>query len=161
MKSEILIRPFAEADRSALEVIAAEIVEDGTVFPFTDVAGVLRYWGEPGAAVFVATADDVVVGSYTLQPNQADRGSHVANAGYMVSEAYRNQGIGEKLGLHSIETARSHGYLAMQFSYVVSTNRSAVRLWERLGFEILAEVPESFRHPHKGLVGMFIMHRAL
>ena len=161
MKSEIVIRPFAEEDRSAIEVIAAEIVEDGTVFPFEDVAGAMRYWEAPKGAIYVATADDVVVGSYTLQPNQADRGAHVANAGYMVSEAYRNQGIGEKLGAHSIETARQFGYLAMQFNYVVGTNRSAVRLWERLGFDILAEVPEGFRHPQKGLVSVFIMHRTL
>ncbi len=161
MKFETEIRVGTAEDRPALEVMAAEIIADGTLFPFEDVAGVMRYWNAPKAAVFVACMDGTVVGSYTLQPNQADRGSHVANAGYMVSEAYRGQGLGEELGKHSIEIARQFGYLAMQFNYVVGTNRSAVELWERLGFETLAQVPEAFRHPQKGFVAVHIMHRAL
>jgi ribosomal protein S18 acetylase RimI-like enzyme len=44
---------------------------------------------------------------------------------------------------------------------VVETNEHAVRLWESLGFKILATVPEAFRHPERGVVGLHIMHRFL
>ncbi|MGO1240668.1 MAG: GNAT family N-acetyltransferase, partial [Cellulosimicrobium funkei] len=44
---------------------------------------------------------------------------------------------------------------------VVETNERAVRLWESLGFTILATVPEAFDHPVHGLVGLHVMHRTL
>jgi ribosomal protein S18 acetylase RimI-like enzyme len=53
------------------------------------------------------------------------------------------------------------GYAAMQFNAVVETNAPAIRLWESLGFTILGTVPEAFRHPARGLVGLHIMHRFL
>lgn len=49
----------------------------------------------------------------------------------------------------------------MQFNAVVETNTAAVNLWRSLGFETLATVPEAFRHPSRGLVGLHIMHRKL
>jgi hypothetical protein len=57
--------------------------------------------------------------------------------------------------------ARAHGYRAMQFNAVVETNERAVARWKNLGFEILATVPEAFRHPDRGYVGMHIMYRTL
>jgi hypothetical protein len=35
----------------------------------------------------------------------------------------------------------------MQFNAVLETSERTVRLWESLGFMILATVPEGFRHP--------------
>jgi ribosomal protein S18 acetylase RimI-like enzyme len=49
----------------------------------------------------------------------------------------------------------------MQFNAVVETNVAAVALWRSLGFEVLATVPEAFRHPTGGLVGLHVMHRRL
>jgi hypothetical protein len=44
---------------------------------------------------------------------------------------------------------------------VVETNARAVHLWQSLGFSVLATVPEGFRHPEHGYVGLHIMYRAL
>jgi ribosomal protein S18 acetylase RimI-like enzyme len=49
----------------------------------------------------------------------------------------------------------------MQFNAVVESNTNAVRLWRSLGFEILTTVPEAFRHPRDGYVGLHIMWRRL
>ena len=49
----------------------------------------------------------------------------------------------------------------MQFNAVVETNIMAVALWRSLGFEVLGTLPEGFRHPTKGYVGLHIMHRRL
>ena len=43
----------------------------------------------------------------------------------------------------------------------MNTRNLAVRLWASLGFTILATVPEAFRHPDRGFVGLHIMHRFL
>jgi hypothetical protein len=49
----------------------------------------------------------------------------------------------------------------MQFNAVVETNATAVRLWQALGFQILATVPDAFDHRRHGLVGLHIMYRRL
>jgi ribosomal protein S18 acetylase RimI-like enzyme len=49
----------------------------------------------------------------------------------------------------------------MQFNFVVSTNESAIRLWQRLGFEIVGTLPGAFRHADKGFVDALVMFRSL
>jgi ribosomal protein S18 acetylase RimI-like enzyme len=39
---------------------------------------------------------------------------------------------------HCLHEARRLGFHAMQFNYVISTNTAAIRLWQDLGFEIVA-----------------------
>src|SRR6266540_226570 len=68
---------------------------------------------------------------------------------------------GRAVGEHVVEQARVDGYRAMVFNAVVETNTRAVALWRSLGFEILATIPEGFRHPEKGYVGLCVMHRRL
>ena len=68
------------------------------------------------------------------------------------------------MGHHSLQEAQQQGYLAMQFNMVVSTNSTAVRLWERLGFERIGTVPKCYRLGEPGketLVDAFVMHRFL
>ena len=43
----------------------------------------------------------------------------------------------------------------------ISTNESAVRLWQRLGFRIVGTLPDAFRHSQKGLVDAYVMFRSL
>jgi ribosomal protein S18 acetylase RimI-like enzyme len=49
----------------------------------------------------------------------------------------------------------------MQFNFVISTNESAVHLWQRLGFKIVGTLPGAFRHARKGLVDAYVMFRSL
>jgi GNAT superfamily N-acetyltransferase len=117
--------------------------------------------GKPGGRVLVAVDDGAVVGTAELHPNQPAAGSHVANAGFMVSPTAVGRGVGRALARRVLEVAAEDGYAAMQFNAVVETNEHAVRLWESLGFTILTTVPEAFRHPDRGFVGLHIMHRFL
>ncbi len=65
------------------------------------------------------------------------------------------------LVLHSLEQARSEGYLAMQFNYVVGSNAPAVELYRKLGFAIVGTLPKAFRHLELGLVDAYVMFRSL
>jgi ribosomal protein S18 acetylase RimI-like enzyme len=47
----------------------------------------------------------------------------------------------------------------MQFNAVAQSNVRAVRLWQSLGMEIVATIPEGFHHPADGYVGLHIMYR--
>ena len=42
-----------------------------------------------------------------------------------------------------------------------ATHQAAIRLWERLGFHVIGEVPGAFRHPELGFVSTLVMHRDL
>ena len=85
----------------------------------------------------------------------------VANAGYMVHPAHNDKGIGRQMCLFSLDEARRLGYRAMQFNMVVKTNERAVRLWQSLGFNIIAELPDAFRHATLGFVNAYVMHQSL
>ena len=41
------------------------------------------------------------------------------------------------------------------------TGQGAVRLWQKLGFEIIGEIPEAFNHHQFGLTNAYIMYRKL
>ena len=120
-------------------------------------------WTAAPRAVFVA-ADDTghaLLGTYFIKPNFDGPGAHVCNAGYVVAERARGQGVAARLCEHSQAQARERGFLAMQYNLVVSTNQVAVRVWQRMGFQIVGTVPDAFRHPRLGLVDTFVMHKKL
>lgn len=100
-------------------------------------------------------------GSFYLKPNQPDLGAHVCNAGYMVSAAAKGKGIGRQMAEFSLVEAKRLGFHAMQFNFVVKSNETAVRLWLSLGFEVIGEIPEAFRHKKNGLTNALIMYRKL
>jgi GNAT superfamily N-acetyltransferase len=104
---------------------------------------------------------DIDEGTAELEPNHGGPAAHVATASFMVDPAHARRGAGRALGERVLEQARADGYRAMQFNAVVETNTPAVSLWRSLGFEVLATVPEAFRHPRAGYVGLHIMYRAL
>jgi ribosomal protein S18 acetylase RimI-like enzyme len=77
----------------------------------------------------------------------------------VVDPAHRGQRVGRLLCEDALDWARMAGYRAMQFNAVAESNTRAVALYKSLGFEVLATVPEGFRHPSQGYVGLLIMHR--
>jgi len=79
----------------------------------------------------------------------------------MVSDKARGLGVGKALGNHSIEFAKSQGFIGMQFNFVVSTNEPAIRLWQSLGFKIIGTTPRGFKHQKLGYVDTYAMYREL
>jgi len=81
--------------------------------------------------------------------------------GYMVAADARGQGIASAMCEHSMEEARRTGFTAMQYNYVVASNTTAVKLWQRHGFAIVGTVPRAFRHATLGPRDIHVMHRFL
>ena len=159
------IRDAVDADWAAVWGFLQQIVAAGDTYcwpPDTSEEAARTWWmSKPGGRVLVAVDDGAVVGTAELHPNQPAAGSHVANAGFMVSPTAAGRGVGRALAHRVLEVAAEDGYAAMQFNAVAETNELAVSLWESLGFTILDTVPEAFRHPDRGFVGLHIMHRFL
>jgi ribosomal protein S18 acetylase RimI-like enzyme len=158
------IREAREADDPAIWRILEPVIRDGTTYALppdmTEKDG-LRYWRAPAHEVFVADSQGDLVGTYFMQPNQAGAGAHVANCGYVTAPWAAGRGIARAMCAHSLDHARSRGYRAMQFNFVVSTNERAVRLWQDLGFEIVGRLPGAFLHQRHGYVDAFVMYRHL
>jgi ribosomal protein S18 acetylase RimI-like enzyme len=121
----------------------------------------LAYWFSDGHEVFVADDDGRIIGTYFLQANQKGGGRHVANCGYITAAAASGKGIARQMCSHSLEYAKSRGFRAMQFNFVVKSNERAVRLWESLGFAIVGTLPEAFLHPAHGYTDAYVMFRKL
>ena len=159
------IRDVVDSDWAAVWGFMQQILAAGDTYcwPTDTSEEAARAWwmDKPGGRVLVAVDGRAVVGTAELHPNQPAAGSHVANAGFMVSTTAAGRGVGRALANRVLEVAVEDGYTAMQFNAVVETNAPAIRLWESLGFTILGTVPEAFRHPNRGLVGLHIMHKFL
>lgn len=158
------ISQFGNADWPGMWAMLRPVIRAADTYALPadlDEAGARAYWCGPDRAVWVARIGDKVVGSYSLRANQRGPGSHVANAGYVVSAEHRGQGIAQALCAHSLETATAQGFRAMQFNFVVSSNMRAVRLWQHMGFEILATLPGVFAHPALGYIDAYVMFRTL
>ena len=109
----------------------------------------------------VDEAVGTVLGTYCLKRNADGGGAQVCNCAYMTAPEARGRGVATAMCMHSQHMARSLGYRAMQFNSVVSTNVGAVRLWRRLGFNIVGTIPGAFAHPSAGDVDLLVMHKAL
>jgi ribosomal protein S18 acetylase RimI-like enzyme len=160
----LTIRTAAPADFDAMWPIFRAVVATGTTYVFapdTSRDEAQAYLMGPGIASWVAAEEGRIVGMYRLVPNRRDLGSHVANASFMVDPANAGRGIGRAMGLHCLREARRAGFLAMQFNFVVSTNTGAVRLWRKLGFDIVGTLPKAFKHRERGLVDAYVMYRFL
>lgn len=160
----IEIRKAQPEDQDQVWDIIRQVIAAGDTYVFNPDSPkekMLAYWFGLDKHTYVATVDDNVVGTFVIKSNQADLGSHIANASYMTSPAASGQGIGRTMGEFSLAEAKRLGYKAIQFNIVVTSNQKAVRLWQKLGFIIIGEIPEAFNHIELGLTNAFIMYRKL
>jgi len=157
------IREATAGDRDAIWDIFREVVTARDTYAFDPGMSrhdALGYWFQADTRTYVAESRGRILGTYILRPNQSGGGSHVANAAFMVAPNARGQGIGRVMAEHCLSEARLLGFRAMQFNFVVSTNDSAVRLWQKLGFKIVGTLPGAFHHPEKGYVDVYVMFRS-
>jgi len=159
------IRPARDGDKSAIWRAIEPAFRAGETYPLPrDVSekDALAYWFTPGHEVFVAEADDAgILGSYYLRANTGGGGSHVANCGYITAPSARRRGVARAMCEHSLARARARGFAAMQFNFVISTNETAVKLWQSCGFAIVGRLPRAFSHPTLGYVDALVMFREL
>lgn len=158
------IREYSDGDWNDVWEMLKSVFQAGDTFPNlpdTNEQEAWNYWVKQPKYTFVAIVDKTVVGSYHLMDNQSGLGSHVANAGYIVSPNYRGFGVGYNLAQHSIDYAVDTGYLALQFNLVVSTNKASIVLWDKLGFQIVGTLPKAFNHKQKGFVDAYVMFKWL
>jgi ribosomal protein S18 acetylase RimI-like enzyme len=160
----LLIRPALESDAGDIWTILRPILRAGDTYALPREWGraeALDYWLAPDHDVFVAELQSRVLGTYFLQANQRGGGAHVANCGYATAIDAGGKGVATAMCEHSLQYAAERGFRAMQFNFVVSTNERAVRLWLKLGFDVVGTIPQGFQHPTQRYVDAFVMYRSL
>jgi GNAT superfamily N-acetyltransferase len=162
--SPINFRNAIQTDRQSLWQIIQPVIRQGGTYVFSPDSGeekMMDYWLGSDKQTYVAEIEGKIVGTFYIKDNQPDLGNHVCNAGFIVDPNATGKGIGRRMGLFALAEAKRLGYQAMQFNFVVSTNTHAVQLWKSLGFAIIGEIPEAYRHPELGLVSALVMYQKL
>jgi GNAT superfamily N-acetyltransferase len=160
-----VIRPATDDDWLRIWPIFDAVVQEGETYAFpmdlTQETG-RGWWMErpPGLTVVLEEGGEIL-GTAKMGPNRPGHGDHVGTASFMVASEARGRGVGRRLGEHVVQWHRDQGFRGIQFNAVVETNTAAVRLWQDLGFRIVGTVPEAFRSPSHGHVGLHVMYLPL
>lgn len=158
------IRPAEPKDLEAIWKMWKTIMDQKIYYPYDESftkEAIQKSWVNLSNHTYIAEQQGVVVGAYIFKANQPGYGGHIANAAYMVKTEKRGQQIGHQLCKHSVKMAKEAGYRGMQFNLVVSTNKSAIKVWLANGFKIIGTIPEGFYHFEKGYVDAHIFYRKL
>ncbi len=159
------IRPFNATDWPAVWALLHTTFLTGDTYSFapdSTEAQIRAAWIDLAAATFVAcSATGDVLGTYFVKANQTGQGAHVCNCGYVVAHAAQGQGIASQMCEHSQLQAVAMGFRAMQFNLVVATNTRAVRLWQKLGYDVVGTLPGAFKHQQLGYVDALVMYKTL
>lgn len=158
------IRPATSTDADGVWALLKPVFRAGDTYaidPAISRGEALAYWMDQPAATYVVEQAGTIIGTYYIKTNQQGGGSHVCNCGYSVGQAARGQGLAAQMCAASQVQARSLGYRAMQFNFVLESNAGAVRLWHRLGFTTVGTIPRAFDHPAQGLISAHVMFKWL
>ncbi len=159
------IKPFEEQDWPSVWRIIEPVFRAGETYPYPpDISEKEAHqtWIVVPAATFVAVdANNDILGSYYIKPNQPGLGAHVCNCGYITAGEARGRGIASTMCVHSQVEAVDRGFRAMQYNLVVSKNEGAINLWKRHGFEVVGRLPQAFQHTQFGFVDAIVMYKLL
>lgn len=163
--NSLTIRAYQEQDWTSAWDIIKPVFRAGETYAFSpgiSEQDAHEAWIEKPEITFVALGGgSELLGTYYIKPNQPSLGAHICNCGYIVSEKARGHGIATAMCEHSQVEAVTRGYRGMQYNLVVASNVAAVRLWQKLGFDIIGTLPGAFHHPRLGYVDAHVMFKQL
>ncbi len=158
------IRKANENDFGSIWPIFHEIVSEGKTYSYpvdTTKEEAHNIWMDMPVETYVIEAEGRILGTYYIKSNQTGAGSHVCNCGYMVASHARGMGLASQMCLHSQKRAQLIGYKAIQFNFVFSSNTVAIRLWQKMGFDIVGRLPRACNHPEEGYIDALVMYKWL
>lgn len=162
--TEMHIRPCGPDDADTLWSMLRPVFRAGdtyTIDPDISAGDAVAYWLGADHGVWLVEQDGQVLGSYYLKTNQQGGGAHVCNCGFVTGPAAQGRGVARAMLSHALDQARVAGFYAMQFNFVVSSNKRAIDIWTRAGFDTVGRLPGAFEHPELGKVDALVMYKVL
>lgn len=154
-----------DSDWRAVWRVLEPVFRAGRTYPLSrDVCenDAKTYWIKKDGYNGVARDDaGALLGVYYLRPDQGGPGRHVCNAGYVLAEAVRGQGLAAPLCLQSQDQARAMDFHAMIFNLVVADNEHAIRAWKKAGLKIIGTKPAAFQLPDGRFSDAHVMWKTL
>ena len=153
-------RMATQSGKSLIEVVA--VGDTYALDPRMSRDDALTYWFAHADHAYVAEADGTINGALLFGLTDQVAGPRRKRGIHGFSQrAWR--GNGRAMAEHCLKEARRLGFRAMQFNFVISTNPSAIRLWQdiRLSKSLGILSCGAFRHPEKGYVDVYVMYRLL
>jgi GNAT superfamily N-acetyltransferase len=154
--------PFAsrhEVPESLLRYLSDQFnkeIEGGDTYPMLEPMSFDKfasYWFQNFGGIMllghIESAAEVVegqdwskecLGTFYIKPNYPGRSSHICNAGFIVTDASRNRGVGRLMGETYLEWAPQLGYKYSVFNLVYETNVASCKIWDALGFKRIGRV---------------------
>ncbi|CAP64768.1 uncharacterized protein PODANS_5_3240 [Podospora anserina S mat+] len=161
-QTEATVIPFASRDEvpeSLLRYLSDQFskeIEGGDTYPMMEPMSFDKfaaYWFQNFAGIMllgnIESAADVIegkdwskecLGTFYIKPNYPGRSSHICNAGFIVTDASRNRGVGRLMGETYLEWAPQLGYKYSVFNLVYETNVASCKIWDALGFKRIGRV---------------------
>jgi len=120
--------------------------DEWTMTAEQEAAFIDKQRNDPKALMLGAFVDGRMAGTAIFQSvHPGDRARHRAGVGISILKAYWNRGIGTAMMRALIDAAKGTALEQLELS-VVSTNESAVRLYERCGFETYGRHPRMMKY---------------
>ena len=159
----VFVREYNKTDIPYMTEIWNEVIEKGVAFPqrnFLTNEEAEIFFAQQS---FTAVAEEAgkILGLYILHPNNVGRCAHIANASYCVKATERGKQIGETLVRHSLLQGAKLGFKILQFNAVVATNKSALKLYNKLGFITVGKIPGGFMMKDEHYEDIFVFYKKL
>ena len=164
IKPVVTIRPLEPDEFDLVWPIFSAVIREGKTYSYSPDLTFEQsrdIWFSAEKTPFIALEGDRPIGTFYLRANQLGLGDHIANGGFMVAQGECGKGIGTAMAARMVEEARKQGYHGMQFNFIVQDNERSLRIWHKLGFEIVGTVPDAMRHSEKGLTPVHILYKKL
>jgi RimJ/RimL family protein N-acetyltransferase len=148
--TKVLIRPAEAGDAAALVQLGTEVGSEPEGWLISGgwrgVGHERRYLRtirrSADAAVFVAEAEEGIVGRLSIARDAHPASRHVADLGLMVAGSHRRRGVGTALLDAAVGWARVNGIRKLEL-HVFPHNAAAIALYEKYGFR-----REGYRRAH-------------
>ena len=116
---------------------------------------------DPRALMILAEADGEIVATSDVMPmGTKSRTLHRATLGMSVRKDYWRLGIGSAMMERLIAHARQSGFEQIELE-VVSTNRRAIGLYVKYGFQVYGTRPHGIKYPDGGYADDYMMRKVL
>ncbi|MEM2974869.1 MAG: GNAT family N-acetyltransferase [Candidatus Bathyarchaeia archaeon] len=148
---KVAIREALEEDFETVIQIWSAVASERKYILAEKITDLQRKWfieimGKKIGFCIVAEVEGKIVANCSLVPRGlvANKSRHVLDLGMQVLKEYRGLGIGNALMDYAIEWAREQGYEKISLS-VFSTNKPAINLYKKFGFEIEGVKKKEFK----------------
>lgn len=162
----VLIRQAQESDAAQMLIMARQCASESRNLcsteseydlPVEAEAKWIRDRSGEGALLQVVEANGRLLGNCMVYPQgRRLRVRHRCGVGIGLLKEIWNQGVGTVMMQNAIDFAKAHGYEQMELD-VVSTNVSAIHLYEKLGFVSYGLHSRAFRYEDGTYADLILM----